>query len=102
MNKGGNNAEMQGHSFKKKVDTEDGGNAAAIIAVLLFLAIMFCVALIFFLRARAQEKAREVVFAKPRYRNGVEVKPSEVKTADSSVKIAKNDINVTVDEENTE
>ena len=45
--------------------------------VLVFLTIMVMTALGFFWKARKEEQEREVTFAKPRYRNGVEVKPSE-------------------------
>lgn len=42
---------------------------------------MVITALAFFYKARKQEQERVVTFAKPRYRNGVEVKPSEAALA---------------------
>jgi hypothetical protein len=63
---------------------------------------MVGVALFFFFRAKAAEKAKVVTFSKPRYRNGVEVKPSEAKTAESSIKSVKTDIISSVDQENEE
>jgi len=69
----------------------------AIVFVILFLVLMVGVALFFFFRARAAEKANVVTFSKPRYRNGVEIKPSEAKTAESSIKSVKTDIISSVD-----
>ena len=42
-------------------------------------------ALLFFYKARKQEQDRVVTFAKPRYRNGVEVKPSEAAKASNKM-----------------
>tara|TARA_B110000285_G_C15069582_1_gene587143 strand:- start:76 stop:219 length:144 start_codon:yes stop_codon:yes gene_type:complete len=42
---------------------------------------MVTMALAFFYKARKAEQERVVTFAKPRYRNGVEVKPSEAAKA---------------------
>lgn len=51
------------------------------IFVLTFLFLMVTMALAFFYKARKAEQERVVTFAKPRYRNGVEVKPSEAAKA---------------------
>mmetsp|Transcript_9682 Transcript_9682/g.16287 ORF Transcript_9682/g.16287 Transcript_9682/m.16287 type:complete len:234 (-) Transcript_9682:135-836(-) len=74
---------------------KDTGNGA-IVFVLCFLLILLFIAIIFYFRARQHEKERLVTFAKPsklrldddegpeeeqpvkRYRNGVELKPSEI------------------------
>jgi len=66
--------------FKKR------SNSGAIIFVICFLVLMFGVALFFYFRSQRLEKERTIVFAGPsdgetkkRYRNGVEIKPSELK-----------------------
>ena len=69
----------------------DGG-FGAVIFVILFLMLMFAIALVCFLRAKKNENNRLVTFApttegdlKKRYKDGVEVKPSE------QVKVSLND-----------
>jgi len=89
LNKGTSNAAIRGSSplnIENEASKEEQAkkNNRAIVFVILFLVLMVGVALFFFFRARKAEKANVITFAKPRYRNGVEVKPSEAKTAETN------------------
>lgn len=76
LNKGTKSAKIIGSS-KFGDDDKNEKSEGAVIFVIVFLSIMVITALTFFYKARKEEQQRIVTFAKPRYRNGVEVKPSE-------------------------
>ena len=82
LNKDITTASMSGEA-KNPFRPGDGG-FGAVIFVVLFLMLMFAIALICFVRAKKNENNRLVTFAptsegdlKKRYKDGVEVKPSE-------------------------
>jgi hypothetical protein len=83
LNQGTTSAELHGKAENPFRPTSTSG---AVIFVVIFLVVMFLIALACFIRAKKNEKDRLVTFApttaedmKKRYRNGVEVKPSEIK-----------------------
>lgn len=82
LNQGTTDAEIMGaapNPFKPKT------NHGAIIFVIAFLVLMFAIAIFFYFRSQRIEQQRTIVFAGPsdmsenkkRYKNGVEIKPSE-------------------------
>lgn len=82
LNQGTTDAEIQGaapNPYKPK------SNHGAIIFVIAFLVLMFAIAIFFYFRSQRIEHQRTIVFAGPsdmsetkkRYKNGVEIKPSE-------------------------
>ena len=82
LNKGTTHAEIRGSSPDPFKHLQE--KTGAIVFVMIFLVIMVVIALFFFFRAKKLEKERTVTFAPPsgsepkkRYRNGVEIKPSE-------------------------
>ena len=93
LNKGIENGVIHGKSenpFKTKPQSGSGG----IVFVILLLFILFAVALLCFIRAKKNERDRVVTFApttqadaKKTYKNGVEVKPSEINDKKSGVSI---------------
>ena len=103
LNKGVEYGLIHGKSenpFKKVPKTGSGG----IVFVILLLFILFAVALLCFIRAKKNERDRVVTFApttqadaKKTYKNGVEVKPSEINdkknTAINDSQIENEDLN---------
>lgn len=94
LNQGTDSAQILG---KADNPFRPSGNGA-IIFVILFLFIMFAIALACYIRAKKNEKDRLVTFAptthediKKRYRNGVEVKPSELAHALNDSQIEENE-----------
>lgn len=82
LNQGTTDAEIMGKApnpYKPK------SNHGAIIFVIAFLILMFAIAIFFYFRSQRIENQRTIVFAGPsdmsetkkRYKNGVEIKPSE-------------------------
>jgi len=84
LNKGVENGVIHGKNENPfRIIHKSGG--AAIVFVILLLLILFGVAVLCFIRAKKNEKDRVVTFApttqadaKKTYKNGVEVKPSEI------------------------
>jgi len=77
-----------------------------VVFVVIFLIVMFMIALICFIRAKKNEQDRLVTFApttaddiKKRYRNGVEVKPSELSKGKKKPITSLNDSQVEENEE---
>lgn len=82
LNKGTVSAELHG---KAENPFKPVSSSGAVVFVVIFLIVMFLIALVCFIRAKKNEKDRLVTFApttsddiKKRYRNGVEIKPSEI------------------------
>lgn len=116
LNKNSFDAEIHGFSPNPYASSETG---KAIIFVVVFLLILVIIAVLCYVRAKKIEKARTVTFENPaatasfggdegekrRYKNGVEIKPSEYakekKKESSPAKVSTN-INDTVDDDEEE
>ena len=82
LNKGTTTASLQGKAENPFKPKEGNG---AILFVITFIIVMFAIAVACFVRSRRLENAKTINFAhlstddmKKRYRNGVEIKPSEI------------------------
>jgi len=82
LNKGTTTAELHGKAENPFKPREGNG---AILFVVTFIIVMFAVAVACFVRSRRLENAKTINFShlnaddmKKRYRNGVEIKPSEI------------------------
>ena len=97
LNQGTTDAEIMGaapNPFKPKT------NHGAIIFVIAFLVLMFAIAIFFYFRSQRIEQQRTIVFAGPsdmsetkkRYKNGVEIKPSEQSKSKTAINESNNDM----------
>ena len=82
LNKGTTTAQLHGKAENPFKPKEGNG---AVLFVITFIIVMFAVAVACFVRSRKLENAKTINFAhlstddmKKRYRNGVEIKPSEI------------------------
>ena len=106
LNTGGSsNARISGKAMDPNL--KKGKNEGAIVGVIMAMLIMFGIALFCFLKAKKNERERVVTFApttqtnaKKVYRNGVEVKPSEL-DQNKSAKFGINDSAADIDNEET-
>lgn len=97
LNQGTTDAEIMGaapNPYKPKT------NHGAIIFVIAFLVLMFAIAIFFYFRSQRIEQQRTIVFAGPsdmsetkkRYKNGVEIKPSEQSKSKTAINESNNDM----------